>query len=218
MGPGTDISTLHHAVSTTFNNAEARYLYRFPEHRDHLIFDERDVQAEMTMAMGSALHAVVQTQFQMAGILRPEKNVEVDYLIEEHHVRGRIDMIVDHPIGGPLIVELKTINSRSFDSQTKPKPEWEAQLSLALHAYGHPYGVLLALESGWPADSGNLEFLVTMNCFPRSSPGSTTSGSRSLFDRPGTVLRPGVGADDQMSGEDVVLVLPGSSAKTWSLK
>jgi hypothetical protein len=140
-----------HAVSTAFNNADARYLYyRFhPEHRDHLVFDERDTQAEMTMAMGSALHAVIQTQFQMAGILRPE-NVEVDYLIKEHHVRGRIDMIVDHPAEGPLVTEFKTINSRSFDSQHTIKPEWDAQLSLALHATGYPYGVLLALESGYP--------------------------------------------------------------------
>lgn len=140
-----------HAVTTNYNQAGARYLYYLfhPDHRDNLIFDPRDIQSEMTLAMGSALHAVVQTQFQQCGILRPE-NVEVDYTIPEHHVRGRIDMIVDHPSEGTLVTEIKTINSRAFDFQTEVKPEWDAQLSMALHATGHDFGVLLVLESGHP--------------------------------------------------------------------
>ena len=140
-----------HAVTNTWTNAGARYLYYLfhPTHRSHLVFEDRDVQGEMTLAMGSALHAVVQTQFIQAGLLKPE-DVEVEYIIEEHHARGRIDFIVDHPNGDRICVELKTQNSRAFDMQTTIKPEWDAQLSMALYATGQPYGVLLVLESGHP--------------------------------------------------------------------
>lgn len=99
-----------HAVSSRFVNAGERYLwYLFnPKYKGRLVFERRSVQAEITLAMGSAIHAVVQTQFMQAGLLRPE-NVEVEYVNVEHHVRGRIDFIVDHPSGRRLPVELKSL-------------------------------------------------------------------------------------------------------------
>lgn len=141
-----------HAVTTNFNLAGARFLwYLFhPAFRDKLIWEPRDVQDEMTLAMGSALHAVVQTQFVQTGLLRPE-NVEVEYTIPEHNVRGRIDMIIDHPAEGETIVEFKTQNSRSFAFQDVVKPEWDAQLNLAMHSQNEQeQGVLLVLEAGHP--------------------------------------------------------------------
>lgn len=125
--------------------------YRFhPDHRDHLHHEQRNVQSEMTLAMGSALHGIIQAQFQMAGLIRSEEDVEVEYIIEEHHVRGRADFIVHHPDGNTYVCELKTQNSRSFDLQNNIKPIWDAQLSMALHGLGYPTGVLLVLESGYP--------------------------------------------------------------------
>ena len=38
-------------------------------------------------------------------------------IIEEHHVRGRVDFLVHHPDGNVYPVELKTQNSRSFELQ-----------------------------------------------------------------------------------------------------
>lgn len=128
-----------------------RLYYQFhPGHRDKLVYEPHDVQAEMTLAMGSALHGVVQTQFQMAKIIRGPEDVEVEYVIEEHHVRGRVDFIVHHPNGTTYPVELKTQNSRSYDFQGEIKPMWDAQLSMGLHGLGYPEGVLLVLESGYP--------------------------------------------------------------------
>lgn len=125
--------------------------YRFhPATRDKMVPRRRTVQDHMTLAMGSAMHAVIQTQFEMLGFLRPENN-ELDFTIEEHRVRGRIDMVVDHPTGEELIVEVKTINERGFKKHHGTdtiKPEWDAQLSLQEYALDKGRGVLLMVERG----------------------------------------------------------------------
>lgn len=129
---------------------ERRLYYHFhPDTAHKMLYDPRDVQSEMTLSMGSALHGVVQTQLQQAKLLRPE-NVEVEFIIEEHHVRGRTDMIVDLPGLGETVVELKTQNSRAFAFQEEMKDFWQVQLSLALYGLGHEFGILLVLESGFP--------------------------------------------------------------------
>lgn len=84
--------------------------YRFhPDHRDKLLHEQRSVQSEMTLAMGSALHGIVQTQFQMAGLIQGPQNCEVEYTIVEHHARGRVDFLVHHPDGCVYPVELKSL-------------------------------------------------------------------------------------------------------------
>ncbi|QZE10512.1 HNH endonuclease [Mycobacterium phage ScoobyDoobyDoo] len=88
---------------------ERQLYYMFhPDHRQNMIHEDRTVQDQLTLSMGSALHAVCQTQFQMAGILRPE-NCELEFIIEPHHIRGRADMVVDHPTEGELVVEFKAL-------------------------------------------------------------------------------------------------------------
>ncbi|QDF18642.1 Cas4 family exonuclease [Gordonia phage Pupper] len=140
-----------HAVTTNFNQAGARFLfYLFHEaYQGLLIFEPRDLQSEMTLAMGSALHAVVQTQFIQAGLLK-EEDTEVEYVLEEQHARGRIDMIPVIPKYGRVVTELKTQNSRSFSFQKEVKPEWDAQLSMGLYSQNEDEGVLLVLEAGHP--------------------------------------------------------------------
>lgn len=140
-----------HCVTTNFNLAGARYLFYLfhPEYREKMLFEQRDVQDEMQLAMGSALHAVVQTQFVQAGLVLPE-DIEVEYVIPDHQVRGRIDFIVDHPTGERIPVEFKTQNARAFNFQKEVKPEWDAQLSMGLHGVDADYGVLLVAEAGHP--------------------------------------------------------------------
>lgn len=129
---------------------ERRLYYQFhPKHRANLLFDPHDFNTEMTFAQGTALHAVVQTQLQMAKILRPE-NVEKEFIIVEHHVRGRTDMVVDHPTEGMLPVELKTQNARAFAFQDEIKESWNLQLNMALYGLGYSKGVLLVLEAARP--------------------------------------------------------------------
>lgn len=83
--------------------------YRFhPDTKGLVIQERKSLQSHMTLAMGSALHGVVQTQLQMAGLLSPE-DVEVEYVNHEHHVRGRIDFILNHPSGERVLVEMKSL-------------------------------------------------------------------------------------------------------------
>lgn len=152
---------MFHPSSHPLMGARELY-YRFhPSHRDHLVHEVRDVRAEMTLAMGSALHGIIQAQFQMAGLIKDAANCEVEYTIEEHRVRGRADFLVHHPDGNVYPVELKTQNSRSFSFQTQIQDTWDAQLSMALHGLGYPTGILLVFESGYPYRMK--EFLVHRN-------------------------------------------------------
>lgn len=134
-----------------------------PAYRDQLEVEPPTLQREMTFAMGSALHGVVQTQFTMLGVCKCAcvpgdihtcEAIEVEYVNEAHHVRGRNDFIVSHPSEGPVVCELKTMNERSFskldDTVESMKPEWKAQLSLALDNLGYPWGILLVMQAGWP--------------------------------------------------------------------
>ncbi len=139
-----------HPSSHALMGARELY-YRFhPDHQQHIVHEVRNVQSEMTLAMGSALHGIVQAQFQMAGLIKSEEDVEVQYDIDEHNVRGRVDFLVHHPDKNTYPVELKTQNSRSFELQHEIKPMWDAQLSMGLHGTGYATGVLLVLESGYP--------------------------------------------------------------------
>lgn len=141
---------MFHPSTHPLMGARELYLRFHPATRDKMVPRRRTIEDHMTLALGSAVHAVVQTQFEMVGLLRPENN-ELDFTIEEHRVRGRIDMVVDHPTGEELIVEVKTINERGFKWQhghDEMKPEWDAQLSLQEYALNKSRGVLLMIERG----------------------------------------------------------------------
>lgn len=124
------------------------YLFH-PDYQDRIVHEKRSLTSQMALAMGSALHGVVQTQFQMAGLVGPD-DVEVEFVNKEHWVRGRADFIFDHPNGERLPIEFKTMNSRQFGYQEQPKPAWEAQLNLAMDTLGYPFGIVLVMESGFP--------------------------------------------------------------------
>lgn len=137
------------------------YYHFHPATRDKIVPQRRTAKDHMVLSMGTALHAVVQTQMKMVGLVAcgcPEDaakhdcgRIEVDFDIPEHRVRGRIDMLVDHPTGEELIIEVKTINERGFKWQhghDEMKPEWDAQMSLQEYALGKTRGVLLMIERG----------------------------------------------------------------------
>lgn len=125
--------------------------YRFhPDTRDTMIPEEHTIEREMTLAVGTSVHGVVQTQFQQAGLIKSVEDTEVEYVIKDHHVRGRVDFVVHHPNGKVIPVELKTQNSRAFSFQEAIKPIWDAQLSLGLHGLGYDEGILLVAEAGYP--------------------------------------------------------------------
>jgi hypothetical protein len=123
--------------------------YRFhPATRGKMVPERSTLRKQMILSMGSAMHAVVQTQMQMVGLVKSADNVEVEFVIDEHHVRGRIDFIVDHPNGNQYIVEMKTMDPYLYRRLETIKPEWDAQLSLQEYALGKTQGIVLAMERG----------------------------------------------------------------------
>ncbi|WNT44781.1 HNH endonuclease [Mycobacterium phage Yassified] len=89
--------------------ARQLYYHFHPDTRDKIIQEDRTITQEMTLTMGSAIHAVVQTQFQMAGLIKGPDDCEVEYVDRTHHVRGRVDFIVHHPNGQVIPVEMKSL-------------------------------------------------------------------------------------------------------------
>ncbi len=151
---GTDDGFFHpstHAVDTEYNNTGARYLYYLyhPEFKDKLVFERRTIQSELTLAMGSSLHGILQTQLLMMGLTK-EEDIEVEYTNRTHWVRGRLDVIVTLPNERRIPVEFKTQNPFANKRQKEIKHEWYAQLSIALDNLGFPWGILLVAQSGWP--------------------------------------------------------------------
>jgi len=156
---GTGDGYFHPSTHGLMGARQLYYMFH-PETRDKMMPEQRTFSDEMLLATGSALHAVVQTQFQQVGILRPE-NVEKEYIIKAHHIRGRTDMVVDHPTGGMLPVEFKTMNVERFKFLKDIKPIWDCQLSMALYGLDYDYGILLVMQRGDPYEM--VEFGVPRN-------------------------------------------------------
>jgi hypothetical protein len=126
------------------------YLSFHPDTRDKMVREPNSRQRQWTLGMGSSLHGILQTQLQMTGLCPPE-NIEVEYIIAEHYVRGRIDLIFQHPSKGDIVVEAKSRTGYKFDKSTiEDMPSWDAQLSLAEYSQDKTEGVLLMMESAWP--------------------------------------------------------------------
>ena len=125
------------------------YYRSHPATRDKMIPERNSLQRQMGFAMGSALHGVVQTQMQMMQLVTPE-DIEVEYIIAEHHVRGRIDWMATLPGGQRIAVEMKTRTASKFAFQKEIEQSWRCQLNLAMDSQGVDLGVLLMVESGFP--------------------------------------------------------------------
>lgn len=131
--------------------SERQLYYMFhPDCRDLVVRERPSLQREMTLAMGSALHAVLQTQMKMCGLVSSDEDIEVEYTNDDHHVRGRIDWVVSHPDGNRYPVEMKSRNSGKYPLQTEPMESWKAQVNLALDSQDADLGVLIMVESGYP--------------------------------------------------------------------
>lgn len=136
----------HPSTHPLMSPRQLYYMFH-PETRDKMVRERRTLRSEWTLTMGSALHAGIQTQMQMVGLLRPE-NTEKEFIIKDHHVRGRIDMVIDHPNGNQYLCEVKTMMPKLYKYCKKIKPEWDAQMSLQEYSQGMNQGVLVLVERG----------------------------------------------------------------------
>lgn len=120
-----------------------------PRFRDKILVEKMSPTSMMTISYGSALHAILQTQLKMAGILT-EEQIEVPLVNEDLHARGHMDFLLDHPNGNKYCVDIKTRNSRGFDNDRGPLPEWVAQLNCYMDWIGVDDAIVLVVESGYP--------------------------------------------------------------------
>lgn len=125
------------------------YLMFHPDTRDAMVGERKSLKGQMTLTMGSALHAVLQTQMKQAKLIHDD-DIEVEYINHDHHVRGRIDWVAHLPNGLIVPVEFKTRMSWAYKKQKEPELSWLAQLNLGMDNSGYDFGIILMLESGFP--------------------------------------------------------------------
>lgn len=145
---GTGDGYFHPSTHPLMDERLLYYLMN-PRTQKWLVDEPFTLQREMTVEVGHALHNLVQKEMIATGLV-DEKNVELEFIIVEHHVRGRIDMIVDHPTLGPIVVEIKSRTHYKFGKTNEPLPEWDAQLSIQLDSQGLEKGIILMVETGYP--------------------------------------------------------------------
>lgn len=140
-----------HPSSHTSDDLGDRYLWLtiHPHYKDKAIRLRRTLQESLTLAMGSAMHAIIETQFVMAGLCT-EDDLEVPSRVPEHNSTGHADAIVRHPNGKRYLVDIKTRNSRSYDMDKKPLQKWVDQVNIYMDAHGLDEGIVLVVESGYP--------------------------------------------------------------------
>ena len=145
---GRDDGYFHASTHALLDERVLYYLFH-PRTKKWLVEEDFNLPLEMASAVGTSLHQVTQKHLLETGLVRPE-NIEKPFAIEDHHVRGVIDTIVDHPTRGPIIVEIKSRTHFKFSKTTEPLPKWEAQLSIQLDSQGMEQGIVLMVESGYP--------------------------------------------------------------------
>jgi hypothetical protein len=137
----------HPSTHALMGERQLYYLFH-PGTRDKMVPERRSLISVMMLTMGSAIHAVLQTQMDMAGLIRnPKTDIEHEYRNDEHMVRGRIDWIVHHHNGMTIPVEFKTQNSWDFKRNKEPEVA-RPQLNLGMDALGLDFGIVLVAERG----------------------------------------------------------------------
>ena len=117
--------------------------------------EKKTINSAMTLSVGTAMHAVVETQLVMAGLCRSE-DVEVPIVNHEQTYRGHVDAVVTHPNGNTYVCDIKTTYSGKFQRLKEAPLEWVMQVGLyidALQKSGRDVsdeGIILAIEIGWP--------------------------------------------------------------------
>ena len=106
--------------------------------------EEQTFTRTFTPMMGSMVHTIIQQKLIHDGWVQPE-DVEIALINEEEHWRGHADLMFK----GNLI-DIKTINSRSFQMLTVAKKSWDYQLHPYMHNLGLKTSMVLAIEVGMP--------------------------------------------------------------------
>lgn len=116
---------------------------------ERMVWEKWSATSVMTVSYGSAIHAIIQTQMKMAGLITDD-DIEVPLVNEEIHAKGHMDVRVEHFNGKRYCVDIKTRNSRAFDADRGPLASWVAQLNCYMDWEDCDDGIVLVIESGYP--------------------------------------------------------------------
>lgn len=141
-----------HPSTHAIYGEKALYHMLHPQERLNLPRRSKEYGDVMTPLFGSIYHTVIQQKLIMAGLVKPE-DVEVALINEERHWRGHADLIFQ----GHL-VDIKSMNSRSFANIKKPYNSAIYQLHPYMDALGLKESKVLVVEMGMPW--GMKEFTV----------------------------------------------------------
>jgi len=129
--------------------------------------ERRSLSSQMTLSMGSAIHAIVQTQLKMAGLITQE-DIEVPLKHPTLPARGNADWIIRHPNGTRILCDLKTQNPIGFNKETEPKASWVAQLSCYADWAGIDDCVVVVFMSGFPYQMKEFRFRKNQQVLDRT--------------------------------------------------
>lgn len=106
--------------------------------------EKRDYNRIMTPLMGTMYHVIIQQKLVHSGLVSPA-DVEIKLVDEGRHWRGHADLL----FRGEL-VDIKTMNSRSFEFFKNPYRSWIYQLHPYMDHLGLKTCLILIVEQGMP--------------------------------------------------------------------
>lgn len=106
--------------------------------------DDRDYSGYITPLMGTVYHVIIQQNLINDGLVKPE-DVEIRLIDEKRHWRGSADL----RFRGEL-VDIKSMNSRSFANVKGPYNSWKYQLHPYMDNMGLDTSMVLVVEMGMP--------------------------------------------------------------------
>lgn len=146
--PSGEVGWFYPSVHCLMNQRQLYYEIH-PDYRELLPKKKFPLSTIVSMTMGTAAHAIVQTQLKMAKKIVRDDDIEVRFRNEERRCRGRLDFLLTRADGTKVPVEMKTQNSRDF-GKNEALQSWECQHQVTMDGLGYDEGVLFVLEMGYP--------------------------------------------------------------------
>lgn len=133
-----------HPSTHALYGERALYEMLHPVRRKHLKKRQDDYTGIMTPLMGTMMHHVIQQKLIHAGLVTKD-DVEIKLVDEERHWRGHADL----RFKGEL-VDIKSMNSMSFERFKGPYRSWVHQLHPYMDKLGLKTSLVLIAEMGRP--------------------------------------------------------------------
>jgi hypothetical protein len=138
------IDDYYHPSTHALYGERAIYMMLHPDERHNFKRKQESYDRFMTPLMGTVYHVIIQQNLVSDGLVKPE-DIEIPLIDEKRHWRGHADL----KFKGEL-VDIKSMNSRSFNNISTPYTSWKYQLHPYMDAMGLKTSLVLVVEQGMP--------------------------------------------------------------------